>query len=180
MNANYGFAFAINLVFFQLGDVYLIKFIPFVAIMIAMNARHTLRRLHLPLYGLGVVIFVMSALWTWNILVWFEGHWVEAEKLRQSGIHPSNIACERMTNNALWVGYHQVQDFTDSVDPTKLTDNEDFWIRWNRGRRDQAEYWITIKPPNDSGDVINTREIYSLRHGGYVTIYTLRRRMPSP
>ena len=95
-----------NLVFFQQWDSYQLPFLPLVAIVLAKRYEGLLLARHLAVAGCCLVLLAGSAIWTREDLAKGDVQWILAERLRQEGIAPQNIA-----SSWEWFAYWNFPEF---------------------------------------------------------------------
>jgi 4-amino-4-deoxy-L-arabinose transferase-like glycosyltransferase len=150
------FLLAQHLIFYKMGDRYLLDLIPLALIALARHIRGDLaRRLRLALLA-GLVVCAGSLVWTRGILAYQEARWQAAETARLSGIDARMIY-----GPWAWICYYRFPDYLAYIrrgvpDDQGLSMFDD----WLPAQERQAHYYVVVsrtRPPAErwkvTGDV---------------------------
>ena len=169
--------FLFMLMFFQLGDEYLLAFLPFVAIVIGRQLETTLLRWHGTFTAVCLILLIGAAVWTREELCRSEAIWTLAEQLHAQGIPTENIS-EYPYGGWAWAGYYHFDDYAREVPPTAHSTFSDVFVRWVPQMRQRAEYWIVhdLQPPGgERWQTVDRLQYFSLFSRGRETFYAVRR-----
>jgi hypothetical protein len=171
------FLLGCNLIFFQQWDSYQLPFLPLVAIVVAKRYEGLMISRRFAVAGCCLLLLVGSTIWTREDLAKGDVQWTLAEKLRESGVPPQNIA-----SSWEWFAYWSFPDFVreegkraGSAIPKFL--GEDGWQGRNRKA---AEYWIVHDPQPTAGSsekwtIVGEADYFSVYARGRERFYAVRR-----
>lgn len=144
------FLFIFHLVFFQIGDEYLLVFLPFMLIALARHLRDWLNRFSVTTVAACLAMLVASAMWTRGLLESSEAYWQAGEFLRSTGVQSDWIF-----GSWTWVSYYRFQDYVaEAGDRISVSDFSDVWLR---EQAEHAQFLITrsLDPPaNERWEVL--------------------------
>jgi len=175
------FLLAGYLIFSQLWDAYLMSFLPLTALVVGKRYENLLVSHRLAVSCCCLLLLAGSAIWTREELAKDEAQWVLADRLRETGVDPRDIA-----SSWEWFAYWSFPDFVKqegkragSSIPRFL--GEDGWQGRNR---QTAEYWIVHDPRPPAGShetwtVLGEVRYFSVYARGREHFYAIRR-SPSP
>jgi Dolichyl-phosphate-mannose-protein mannosyltransferase len=171
------FLLACYLIFSQLWDVYLMSFLPLSAIVAGKRFEGVLISRRLTVAGCCFVLLVGSAIWTREELAKDDVQWTLAERLREGGVAPQNIA-----SIWEWFAYWSFPEFVRVEGEKAGTTIPDFLGEdgWQGRNRKAAEYWIVHdpRPPAGSGEtwtIVGKADYFSLYARGRERFYAIRR-----
>lgn len=85
------FLLLMRLVFYQIGDEYLLELLPFILLVAGRHLGPSLCRHRKGLTAMCLACLVVAALWTRGIMAEKEALWTAAESLRLSGVEPAQV-----------------------------------------------------------------------------------------
>jgi hypothetical protein len=142
-----GFFFIEVLLFFQIGDAYLLPLLPFTLIVAGRAIQPQMARFVKPAIAFSLVMLVLSAAWTRGLLADDEASWQAAERLVKQGVSPQEICAEWP-----WVSYYRFNEFLTAAGyPPALGVNR-FFEEWLPQKRHEARYWITPDKNDPPGE----------------------------
>jgi hypothetical protein len=161
------------LVFFQIGDEYLLVFLPYAAIATGRALRSALQQHARLVAAAGLFLLAGSAVWTREDLARHEAIWSLAEGLHDQGVPP-----ERIFAGWEWAGYYRFDEYARATPPTAHVSFEDFFDRWVPQQRDRAECLIVHNPeppPGDAWQLVARADYFSVFSRGRESFYAVRR-----
>ena len=171
------FLLALNLLFSQIFDSYLLVYLIYAAIVIGKRLEGRLLDWNGAVICCCVLLFVGDAIWTREELAKTEAQWTLAEKLRETGVPPEQIACDWP-----WLFYW---GFEDRVHHGRITINDPYtalfgdqgWLLTNHRA---APYWIVNRhdlpaPPGETRTIIDQVRYFSVYARGWENFYTIHR-----
>jgi hypothetical protein len=171
------FLLGCNLIFFQQWDSYQLPFLPLTAIVLTKRFESLLVSRRWAVAACSVVLLAGSATWTREDLAKGHVQWILAERLRQSGVAPQDIA-----SSWEWFAYWNFPDFVRQEGKQASTEIPNFLGEegWQGRNRQAAEYWIVHnpKPPAGSGEtwtVVGEADYFSVYARGRERFYAVRR-----
>jgi hypothetical protein len=171
------FLLAGYLIFSQLWDAYLMSFLPLTALVVGKRYENLLVSHRLAVSLCCLLLLTGSAIWTREELAKDEAQWVLADRLRETGVDPRDIA-----SSWEWFAYWSFPDFVrqegkraGSSIPKFL--GEDGWQGRNR---QAAEYWIVHdpRPPAGSSEtwtIVGEANYFSVYARGRERFYAVQR-----
>jgi hypothetical protein len=175
------FLLGCNLIFFQQWDAYQLPFLPFLAIVLARRFEGLFVSLRVPVVLGCFILLIGSAIWTREDLAKDDVQWILAERLREEGVPPQNIA-----SSWEWFAYWNFPDFVRQEGKRAQSSIPDFLGEdgWQGRNRQAAEYWIVHdpRPPAGSGEtwtVIGEADYFSVFARRRERFYAVRR-SPAP
>mgnify|MGYP000048469224 CR=1 FL=1 len=132
------------LLFFQLGDAYLLVFLPWVLIVLGRRLGPDLLRFKLPVTATAAGLLMLAIIWTRGVLAEEEAYWRGAQQLMDSGINADEIY-----SSWTWVCYHRFDKYLEQIGGENRRDLKEFWGRWLPAQQERARYWVTAasNPP---------------------------------
>ncbi len=132
-----------TLLFYKLGDEYLLIFVPFILLLFGYSFQTYLKnkRLFLLIFCSAIVSIAISTVRVKNDLVHGEVYWKSCETLRISGIPIKDISC-----NWMWISYYSYQAYIDETIGVKHSNLNDFFKRWLPERELSTQYIVTSTP----------------------------------
>ncbi len=158
-----------NLVFFQQWDSYQLPFLPLVAIVLARRFEGLLLARRWAVAGCCLVLLAGSAIWTREDLAKGDVQWILAERLREEGVAPQNIA-----SSWEWFAYWNFPEFVRQEGKRASTEIPKFLGEdgWQGRNRKVAEYWIVHDPRPPAG----SKETWTVvGEADYFSVYARRR-----
>ena len=128
-----------QLIFYNMGDEYLLVFLPFTLIVVGRYLGDWLNRFRVPIAIACLAMLLISAMWTRGLLASAEARWRGAEFACSTGVQPSEVS-----GPWTWVSYHRFEEFvTEAGSPAPLDFVGDFFYRWLPEQQDRARFWVT-------------------------------------
>jgi hypothetical protein len=171
------FLLALNLLFSQIFDSYLLVYLIYAAIVIGKRLEARLLKWSAAVICCCVLLLIGDAIWTREELAKTEAQWTLAERLRETGVAPEQIACDWP-----WLFYW---GFEDRVHQGRITIHDPYtslfgdqgWLLTNHRA---APYWIVNRhelpaPPGETRTIIDQVRYFSVYARGWETFYTIRR-----
>ncbi len=175
------FLLGFNLIFFQQWDSYQLPFLPLAAIVLARRFEGLLVSRRLAVAACCCLLLVGSAIWTREDLAKGDVQWTLAERLRESGVQPQNIA-----SSWEWFAYWSFPDFVRQEGKRAGTTIPNFLGEdgWQGRNRKASEYWVVHdpRPPAGSGEtwtIVGEADYFSFYARGRERFYAIRR-APKP
>jgi len=140
------------LLFFQIGDAYLLPLLPFTLIAIGRAIQRQIGRSVKAAAKLCLVLLVLSAAWTRGLLAVDEASWQAAEKLVKQGISPQEISAEWH-----WVATYRFNEFLAESGYPPIDGVKRFLEEWLPEKRQEARFWITPErydPPGEQWRIV--------------------------
>ena len=170
-----------NLIFFQQWDSYQLPFLPLAAIVLAKRFEPHFVSRRLMVAGGCVLLLIGSAIWTREDLAKGDVQWILAERLRDSGVPPQNIA-----SSWEWFAYWNFPEFVRQEGKRAGTEIPNFLGEegWQGRNRQAAEYWVVHdpRPPagsNETWTIVGEADYFSVYARRRERFYTIRR-SPAP
>jgi 4-amino-4-deoxy-L-arabinose transferase-like glycosyltransferase len=173
LDATTFFSLSLALVFFLIGDEYLLIFMPFAAIALGRVVEPVLVAWRRTVLILCFVLLAGAAIWTREGLCRNEAIWTLAERLHARGVPTGEIFA-----GWEWAGYYHFDDFVRSSPPTATTTFADFFERWTAERRTKALYLIVHDPQPPAGqqwETVDRFQYFSVFSRGTETFFAVRR-----
>jgi hypothetical protein len=173
LDATTFFSLLLALVFFLIGDEYLLIFLPFSAIALGRGVEPVLVAWRRTVVMLCFLLLAGAAIWTREGLCRNEAIWTLAERLHARGIHTDEIFA-----GWEWAGFYHFDDYVRSSPPTATTTFADFFERWTGERRDRAQYLIVHDPRPPAGqnwETVDRFQYFSVFSRGTETFYAVHR-----
>jgi hypothetical protein len=174
------FLLGFNLIFFQQWDSYQLPFLPLVAIVLAKQFEGLMVSWRTAVVVCCVLLLVGSAIWTREDLAKDDVQWTLAERLRESGVQPKNIA-----SSWEWFAYWSFPDFVREEGKQAGTAIPRFLGEdgWQGRNRKAAEYWIVHDPHAPAGSrekwtIVGEADYFSVYARGRERFYAVRRSPP--
>jgi hypothetical protein len=174
------FLLGFNLIFFQQWDSYQLPFLPLVAIVLAKQFEGLMVSWRTAVVVCCVLLLVGSAIWTREDLAKDDVQWTLAERLRESGVQPKNIA-----SSWEWFAYWSFPDFVREEGKQAGTAIPRFLGEdgWQGRNRKAAEYWIVHDPHPPAGSrekwtIVGEADYFSVYARGRERFYAVRRSPP--
>jgi Dolichyl-phosphate-mannose-protein mannosyltransferase len=171
------FLLSCNLIFFQQWDSYQLPFLPLVAIVLAKRFESLLVSWRWAVAACCLALLAGSVIWTREDLAKGDVQWILAERLRQSGVAPQNIA-----SSWEWFAYWNFPEFVRQEGKQASNEIPNFLGEegWQGRNRQAAEYWIVHnpKPPAGSGEtwmIVGEADYFSFYSRGRERFYAVRR-----
>lgn len=168
------FSFVLIIVFFQIGDEYLLVLMPFALFAVGTQIRDQLSRYGWLVIPVSIVGLVLVAFFTRYQLAASEAEWRAADAIFATGIPEREISVYWT-----WNAYHDAfDDYVASKEGSLLNAFSDYFV-WQSERHAQADYVVTRNPERESGEVIYT--VISDEHAFRPQeIYVVQRDAPAP
>jgi len=170
-----------NLIFFQQWDSYQLPFLPLTAIVLAKRFEPLMLSRRLAVAGCCVLLLIGSAIWTREDLAKGDVQWILAERLRESGVSPQNVA-----SSWEWFAYWNFPEFVRQEGKRAGTEIPNFLGEqgWQGRNRQAAEYWVVHdpRPPAGSSEtwtVVGQADYFSVYARRRERFYAIRR-SPAP
>ena len=173
LDATTFFSLLLALVFFLIGDEYLLIFLPFAAIAVGRAVEPVLVAWRRTVVILCFLLLAGAAIWTREGLCRNEAIWTLAERL-----HARGIRTEEIFAGWEWAGFYHFDDFVRSSPPTATTTFADFFERWTGGRRARAQYLVVHDPRPPAGqewETVDRFQYFSIFSRGTETFYAVHR-----
>lgn len=159
---------AVMFLFIQIGDEYLLPFLPW-ALIVAGRERHPyLCQYRVTLIVLATFLVLIGAAWIRQILAVNEARWALASTAVQMGADPADVY-----STWTWTSYHRFDQYAAIAQPPAYDDIARMFNDWLPEQREHAAFRIVDVPPNVSWTIISTREYW--RPFGTATLYLVRR-----
>lgn len=136
-----------HLIFFKIGDQYLIGLLPFALIVTARHLGTWLDRLATATAAVTFAMLLACAIWVRGILVYQEARWTAAELIRESGIAPLQIY-----GSWTWNSYYTFQDYLREIDYQTVDDFTDYFDHWLPERERRAEFLVRLSATAPEGE----------------------------
>jgi hypothetical protein len=176
------FLLGCNLIFFQQWDSYQLPFLPLVAIVLAKRFEGLLVSWRLAVTACCLVLLAGSAIWTREDLAKGHVQWILAERLRESGIAPQNIA-----SSWEWFAYWNFPEFVRKEGKEAATAIPKFLGEdgWQGRNREAAEFWVVheSRPPagsNEKWTIVGEADYFSVYARRRERFYAIHRSRPAP
>jgi 4-amino-4-deoxy-L-arabinose transferase-like glycosyltransferase len=167
------FSLLLALIFFPIGDEYLLIFLPYVAIAVGRQIEPVLLARGRTVSIVCLALLVGTAVWTREDLCRNQAIWTLAERLHDSGVSTDQIFADWE-----WAGYYSFEDYARTAPPLATTTFADFFERWISERRARAEFLIVHDPLPPAGErwqTIDRYQYFSVFSRGTETFYAVRR-----
>jgi hypothetical protein len=175
------FLLGCNLIFFQQWDSYQLPFLPLTAIVLGKRYEGLMISRRWAVASCCLVLLVGSAIWTREDLAKGDVQWTLAERLRESGVPPQDIA-----SSWEWFAYWSFPEFVRQEGKQAGTAIPNFLGEegWQGRNRQAAEYWIVHdpRPPaglNENWTVVGEADYFSVYARRRERFYAIRR-SPTP
>jgi hypothetical protein len=175
------FLLGCNLIFFQQWDSYQLPFLPLAAVVLGKRYEGLMISRRWSVACCCFVLLVGSAIWTREDLAKGDVQWILAERLRESGVPPQNIA-----SSWEWFAYWNFPEFVRQEGKQAGTQIPNFLGEegWQGRNRQAAEYWIVhdSRPPagsNETWTVVGEADYFSVYARRRERFYAIRR-SPTP
>jgi hypothetical protein len=178
LDAATAFSLLLVLIFFLLGDEYLLIFLPFAAIAIGRQVESVLQARSRTIFVVCLALLVGAAVWTREGLCRNQAIWTLAERL-----HATGVPTDKIFAGWEWAGYYHFEDYTRTSPPTATTTFADFFERWIAERRARAEFLIVHDPYPPAGErwqTVDRYHFFSIFSRGMETYYAVRRERGRP
>lgn len=166
------FSLLLAMVFFLIGDEYLLIFLPFAAIAVGKQVEPVLLAWRRIVLLACLALLAGAAVWTREDLCRNQAIWTLADRQHAKGIPTDDIFA-----GWEWAGYYHFEDYARTAPPAATT-FADFFERWMADRRARAEFLIVHDPHPPSGErweTIDRYQYFSVFSRGTETFYTVRR-----
>lgn len=173
LDATTFFSLLLALIFFLIGDEYLLIFLPFAAIAIGRTVEPVLVAWRRTVLILCFLLLAGAAIWTREGLCRNEAIWTLAERLHARGVHTDEIFA-----GWEWAGFYHFDDYVRSSPPKSTTTFADFFERWMAQRRARALYLIVHDPRPPAGqqwETVERFQYFSVFSRGTESFYAVRR-----
>jgi 4-amino-4-deoxy-L-arabinose transferase-like glycosyltransferase len=173
LDATTFFSLLLALIFFLIGDEYLLIFLPFAAIAVGKAAEPVLVEWRRTVLILCFLLLTGAAIWTREGLCRNEAIWTLAERLHARGVRTDEIFA-----GWEWAGFYHFDDYVRSSPATATTTFADFFERWMAERRARAEYLIVHDPRPPAGqdwETVDRFQYFSVFSRGTETFYAVHR-----
>jgi 4-amino-4-deoxy-L-arabinose transferase-like glycosyltransferase len=167
------FSLLLVLVFFLIGDEYLLIFLPFAAIAIGRQVEPVLLAWRRTVFIVCLLLLAGAAVWTREGLCRNEAIWTLAERL-----HATGVPTDKIFAGWEWAGYYHFDDYARAAPPATTTTFADFFERWMSERKARAEFLIVHDPHPPTGEhwqTIDRSQFFSVFSRGTETYYAVRR-----
>ena len=144
------FLFVAQLLFYQIGDEYLIVFLPFTLIVIGQHLARRPRRHWAAAAVASAAMVIVGALWTRGLLEANEAEWRGAEMVRLAGVAPDQVY-----GPWTWNAYYGFDDYL--AEAGGRADFHDFFDRWLKEKRKRAVYFVSHArqvPPGETWQIV--------------------------
>ena len=143
-----------HLVFFQLGDEYILVMLPFTLIAVGKHLGNRLFDLRIPLVAGCLLVWAASAEWTRGLLAGEEAQWQAAESVVGRGVPPGEVY-----GPWTWVANYRFEEYLEETHGHVYRDLKDFWGRWMPEQRARARFLITEEdvPEGEGWSLIEQR-----------------------
>ena len=132
-----------HLVFYQIGDEYLLGLLPWLLIVLGRHLAPWLMGFRTVAGMACVAMLVVSSAWTRTELAAEEAAWRGAELARQHGVPAEKIAAQWT-----WLSYYRFPDYLQETGFAPQSDLDDFFQRWLPRQNQDAEYSSGWIPPS--------------------------------
>ena len=129
-----------HLMFYKMGDRYLLDLLPLALIALTRHLRGSLgARLPLALVS-GLVVLMGSVVWTRGILAYQDARWQAAESARLSGISPAMVY-----GPWTWIFYYRFPEFLADIQH-RVPDNQSqsMFGEWLPAQKQRAQYHVIV------------------------------------
>jgi hypothetical protein len=174
------FLLGCNLIFFQQWDAYQLPFLPVTAIVLAKRFEGRMISRSWTVAGCCLLLLIGSAIWTREDLAKDDVEWTLAERLRESGVPPQQIA-----SSWEWFAYWNFGDFVRQEGGKAGSEIPNFLGEqgWQGRNRLAAEYWVVHDPNPPAGSqemwtIVGQAEYFSFYARGRERFYAIRRSPP--
>jgi hypothetical protein len=138
----------IHLLYYKLGDAYLLALLPYTLIAVARELQPLLHRFRIVLALTSLILALTAALWTRGWLEREEAWWTAAESARVAGVEPGAIF-----GSFGWMFYYGTfADYLVDIGHRTPDNNDDLWYRWLPERRNLAKFIVTERPTAPPGE----------------------------
>jgi hypothetical protein len=175
------FLLGCNLIFFQQWDAYQLPFLPVTAIVLTKRFDGRMISRCWAVAGCCLLLLICSAIWTREDLAKDDVEWTLAERLRESGVPPQQIA-----SSWEWFAYWNFGDFVRQEGGKAATEIPNFLGEqgWQGRNRQAAEYWVVHDPNPPAGShetwtTVGQADYFSIYARGRERFYAIRR-SPKP
>jgi 4-amino-4-deoxy-L-arabinose transferase-like glycosyltransferase len=173
LDATAFFLLGFLLVFYPLGDEYLLVLLPYVAIAIGKRLESQLLLWRVPLVFVSIALLVGGGVWTREGLCRNQAIWTLAERLHARGVPTQEIFA-----GWEWAGYYHFADYAETAPPGSTDTFADFFERWMGEFRARAVYLIVHDPhapPGEKWETVDRFRYFSVFSRGTETFYAVRR-----
>jgi hypothetical protein len=146
------FLLGAHLIFFKIGDEYLLDLLPFTLVMAGRSLRALPVRHQRALILVGLGVLLLSANWVRACLDRAEASWCAAETLRAKG-----IAVDDIHGDWKWVCYYRFDEYVASMKDRRIESLNDLFGRWLPNRRECAKYKMAVEfrpPDGEKWDIV--------------------------
>ncbi|NWJ97889.1 MAG: glycosyltransferase family 39 protein [Chloroflexi bacterium] len=140
------FLLLFHLLYFQIGDEYLLVLLPFALIALGRYLKEELLRFKIPLVVICLLLLLVSSAWTRGRLAEVEAFWKGGEYLRAIGVAPREIS-----SFWTWYCYYSFEEYLTETNYRKL-DAADLYFRWLPERFKESHFLITKATNPPSGE----------------------------
>jgi hypothetical protein len=167
---------ALNLLFGQLWDQYLLVYLSYAAIAIGKQLQGVLIDWRRAVVGSCVALLIGAAVWTREDLAKDEAIWTLAAGLKAEGVPP-----ERIYADWQWLFYWKFDDLVRAGKATGRTSYSDLYDHWLSENRAAADYWIVHDPhapPGETWQPVAQASYFSVYARRRETFYAIKRQPP--
>jgi 4-amino-4-deoxy-L-arabinose transferase-like glycosyltransferase len=167
------FSLLLALVFFLIGDEYLLIFLPFAAIAVGRQVEPMLMAWRRTVLFLCLALLIGAAVWTREGLCRNQAIWTLAERM-----HATGLPTDQIFAGWEWAGYYHFDDYARRTPPTATTTFADFFDHWMAERRARAQFLIVHDPHPPAGqrwETIDRYQYFSVFSRGTETFYAVHR-----
>jgi 4-amino-4-deoxy-L-arabinose transferase-like glycosyltransferase len=167
------FSLLLALVFFLIGDEYLLIFLPFATIAVGRQVEPVLMGWRRTVLIVCLALLIGAAVWTREGICRNQAIWTLAER-----VHATGVPTDEIFAGWEWAGYYHFDDYARMAPPTATTTFADFFDRWMAERRARAQFLIVHDPHPPAGQrwkTVDRYQYFSVFSRGTETFYTVRR-----
>ncbi len=134
---------AVNLVFFKIGDEYLLGLLPLLLIIVGSHLKRWVSGLRHAVAMVSIVVLIVSSVWVRGIVAQAEASWTAGELIRSTGIKPDEIFVSWN-----WNSYYGAFDlYLNGLGNEPVVENmEDFFGQWLPMKNRSASF-LVVEPP---------------------------------
>jgi hypothetical protein len=167
------FSLLLTLIFYPIGDEYLLIFLPYAAIAVGRQVEPVLMAWRRTVFLVCLALLAGAAVWTREGLCRNQAIWTLAERLHAKGIPTDDIFA-----GWEWAGYYHFDDYARTAPPAATSTFADFFERWMGEQRARAEFLIVHDPRPPAGErweTIDRYQYFSVFSRGTETFYAVHR-----
>lgn len=132
-----GMSFLSHLAYYQLGDEYLLIYLPYIIIVLGVMLESLIIKLINYIYITSLILLIGISLWTRSMLESSQANWLAAEYIRNQGVSSNNIS-----TSWEWIAYYEHDNYLKSRNYNYEEGHEDFFGRYIQ-REKSVQYLVT-------------------------------------